>query len=77
LLKVHHRRGEGQGANLHKLPVNRLWKGRKADSRWVMSHSLKQGRQQTTKLIFPASEQHPKSNGFAKLKNKQKTIITC
>jgi hypothetical protein len=50
-LKVHQRRGEEQGVNFHEPSVNKHWKGRKADSRWVISHCLKQGRYQTTKLI--------------------------
>jgi hypothetical protein len=38
------REEEGQGANLHEPSVNKLWKGRKADSRQVISHCLKQGK---------------------------------
>jgi hypothetical protein len=34
------------------LSVNKDWKGRRADSGWVISCCLKWGRQQSTKLIF-------------------------
>jgi hypothetical protein len=43
-LKVHWQRGMGKELISAELSVNKHWKGRKADSRQVISHSLKQGR---------------------------------
>jgi hypothetical protein len=52
MLKVHQRKGEGKGSGLSaELSVNKHWKGRKAESRWVISHSLKQGREWITELV--------------------------
>jgi hypothetical protein len=45
-------KGGEQGANLHELLVNKGWKGKKAESRRVISHCLKQAGSGSTKLIF-------------------------
>jgi hypothetical protein len=68
--------GVARSWSLCKLLVNKSWKGRRAKSRHVISWCLKWVSWQSTKLISWASEQHPKSNDTAKLKNNQQTITT-
>jgi hypothetical protein len=45
MLKVHQRKGEEQGANLStNYQKTNTKKGRKAENRWAISYSLRQGR---------------------------------